>query len=126
MSFNKTQYVATAYIKNKRGRVLSIGKNSYIKTHPKMVKLGRRLGYLHHEKRFIHAEIDALNKCVNLEKAYSIEVYIYSKGSNRYTTSMPCPICTMALKESGIRFVDFQDQYGNRVIKPITELHATE
>ena len=38
----KTKYVVTAYIKDKKGRVLAIGKNSYIKTHPEMVKLGKK------------------------------------------------------------------------------------
>ena len=93
MSSNKTQYVVTAYIKDKKGRVLAIGKNSYVKTHPEMVKLGKKVGYLNNEKPFIHAEIDAINRCVNLDKAHLIEVYVCTDRSKVYRNSTPCSIC---------------------------------
>lgn len=40
MSRYKNQHVVTAYIYDKRGRMLSMGRNSYTKTHPTMVRIG--------------------------------------------------------------------------------------
>ena len=122
MSSNKTQYVVTAYIKDKKGRVLAIGKNSYVKTHPEMVKLGKKVGYLNNEKPFIHAEIDAINRCVNLDKAHLIEVYVCTDRSKVYRNSTPCSICAMAILKTGIKFVKFLTQEGEWVVKPVKEL----
>lgn len=115
MSATKNQYVVTAYIKNKRGHVLAMGRNSYSKTHPRMVELGRKVGFLNQEKKNIHAEIDAINKCKHLDKAYVIEIYVYSERSKTYRKSKPCPICSEAIKLAGIPYVNFQPKIGERI-----------
>jgi len=119
MATTKTQYIVTAYIRDKKGRILSIGKNSYIKTHPRMVKLGKQVGYHNHEKRFIHAEIDAINKCPNLDRAHSIEIFVYSERSKEYRESSPCPICSLAIGLTDIKVIQYQDQEGKRTLKTV-------
>jgi deoxycytidylate deaminase len=104
---NKTIYTMTAYIKDKKGNVLSVGKNSYIKTHPVMFKLGKQVGYKLGERINLHAEIDAINKCKNLSKAYSIEIFNYSESKDKYLPSKPCAICTLAISKTPIKFIKY-------------------
>lgn len=84
----------TAIIYDRRGRILSIGKNSYIKTHTLMLKHGRKVGITN--RPFLHAEIAAIIKCRNLEKAYKISVYRYGANGNPML-ARPCPICWSAI-----------------------------
>lgn len=51
----KNRQQVTAFIYDKRGRVLSIGKNSYVKTHPLQAHHANKVGlgdklYLHMQK----------------------------------------------------------------------------
>lgn len=106
---SKTRYTITAIIRDKKRRILSIGKNSYIKTHPMMKRITQKLGYVDDERVYIHAEIDAINKCSNLDKAYSIEVYNYSHRSSSYRTSKPCEICMSGIRSTSIRYIHYVD-----------------
>lgn len=117
MSANNTRYQLTAIIKDKKGRILSIGKNSYIKTHPMMYQLGKKVGYHKGEKINIHAEIDAINKCKNINKAYVMEIYNYSDRWNKYIPSKPCSICTLGIEKTPIRFI----VYMNKELQMTTE-----
>ena len=56
----QTQYVIKATIYDRRKNVLSVGRNSYSKTHPIMAKYGKRFNV---HKVLIHAEVDAILKC---------------------------------------------------------------
>jgi deoxycytidylate deaminase len=93
----------TAIIYDKRGRVLSIGKNSYVKTHPRMAEIGRSVG-LHH-KKFIHAELDSILKCRDLSKAHRIFVSRFTKDGEP-ALAKPCPICERAIMLAGIEIVE--------------------
>lgn len=126
MSSTKNQYVVTARIYDKRGTLLSTGRNSYSKTHPRMVELGKKVGFHNDEKIFIHAEMDAINKCSNLDKAYLIEVFVYSKRSNSYRKSRPCPICTLDIKEAKIPYIRYRDRRGMVVTVPSEDLGIDE
>ncbi len=90
----------TSFIKDKRGRVLSVGKNSYEKTHPMMMIHGNKTGIAH--KECLHAEVASIVKCRDLSKAYSIHVYRYS-SKGKPLTAKPCPICESAIKAAGIK-----------------------
>lgn len=101
----------TAIIYDKRGRVLSIGKNSYTKTHPLQAYHARRvsrtdeaLSDLVH-KIFIHAELDAVLKCSDLDKAYKIRIFRYDK-SGRPVNAKPCSICEDMLKHTPIKVIE--------------------
>lgn len=86
----------TAIIYDKRGRVLSIGKNSYIKTHTLQARYAKMEGQ--EEKVFMHAEIHAIARCRNLAEAYRISVMRFD-GSGNPALAKPCKICARAIKE---------------------------
>ena len=97
-------YDITAVIYDKRGKVLSIGKNSYIKTHPMQAKYATQQGADY--KIYLHAEIHALVKCKQLERAHSIFVSRFdAAGIPRL--AKPCPCCLSAIKAAGIRHITF-------------------
>ena len=70
---SKQRFDMTAILYDKRGRVLSIGKNSYVKTHPLQARYATQVG--EPSKVFLHAEVDAIVKCKNLDKAHKIVVF---------------------------------------------------
>lgn len=94
----------TAIIFDKKGRVLSIGKNSYIKTHPTQARYARAVGLP--EKQFLHAEIAAIIKCKSLDKAHRILVTRINK-KGKPALAKPCPVCEVAIREAGIKEVDW-------------------
>lgn len=101
---NRTRYHITAIIYDKRGRVLSIGQNSYIKTHPHMKRVAEKSGYP--DKIFIHAEVDAIVKCRDLSRAHRIFVARFDKNKNPMLAK-PCECCMTAIREAGIEHIDY-------------------
>jgi tRNA(Arg) A34 adenosine deaminase TadA len=100
---NLTRYNVTAIIVDKRSRILSVGKNSYVKTHPLQAKYAKAVGK--ENAIFLHAEIHALVKCRNIEDAHKIIITRYdSKGHPRL--ARPCDICMSALKSFGITRIE--------------------
>ena len=100
---SKARFEITAIIYDKRGRVLSIGKNSYVKTHPLQHLHSHKVGLPH--KQFLHAEIHAITKCKNLDKAHKIVVMRFDKrGKPRL--AKPCPVCQSAIHSAGIPVVE--------------------
>ena len=93
----------TAIIYDKRGRVLSIGKNSYIKTHPRMLDYSKAVGLP--DKMFLHAEVDAIIKCRDLGKAHKISVYRFNKTGDTLLAK-PCPVCQSAIEKAGIKLIE--------------------
>jgi len=98
---NKRQNV-TAIISDKRGRILSIGKNSYIKTHPLQARYARRINK---HQIYLHAEIQAIIKCRDIERAYKIVVIRYD-SQGQPCIAKPCPICSEALRDVGISIIE--------------------
>ncbi len=82
--------------------MLSIGQNSYIKTHPRQATHAKKVG--EPERIYLHAEISALIKCRG--KPYKIKVERKNK-EGQYMMAKPCPVCEHAIKESGIKFVEY-------------------
>lgn len=98
------QYNITAIIYDKRGRVLSIGKNSYVKTHPLQAEYAKQLGDDH--KIFMHAEIHAIARLKNIDKAHRIHVLRFDAEGNP-KSAKPCRICEMAIREqTGIKIIE--------------------
>jgi deoxycytidylate deaminase len=97
------KFKMTAIIYDKRGRVLSIGKNSYIKTHPQQAEHARRAGEPY--KVYLHAEIAAIVKCKSLDKAHSIMIFRYLEDGSP-AEARPCKICASAILASGIKIVE--------------------
>jgi deoxycytidylate deaminase len=92
------EYKLCSVITDKRGRVLSIGVNSYKKTHPFMAQAAKKYGCA--EKQYLHSEIASLIACKS--KPYAIyTARINRKGESQ--NAKPCEICEAVLKESNIK-----------------------
>lgn len=94
----------TSIIYDKRGRVLAIGKNSYVVTHPLQAHYAKKVGMPH--KIYLHSEIDAIVKCKDLTKAHKISIFRHNK-EGKPMLAKPCPICTEAIKVAGIKHIEF-------------------
>lgn len=99
----KTHQNIIATIYDKRGRVLSIGKNSYRKTHPFQSKMAIKVGKP--ELIYLHAEIAALIKLKDWTKAYKIKIERYGKDGQPLLAK-PCIICQEAINNSGIKIIE--------------------
>jgi len=97
------RFSITAVIYDKRGMVLSVGKNSYVKTHPMQADYARRAG--EPEKVFLHAEIHAITRCVNLDKAHRIVIFRFREDGSP-AKAKPCKICQAAIHAAGIKEVE--------------------
>lgn len=94
------RYQITAIILDKKGRPLSIGKNSYTKTHPIMARESAKHGEPY--KVFLHAEIDAIVRCKDMSKATRIVVMRFD-ANGLPVNSKPCPICMGLLSTYNLR-----------------------
>lgn len=93
-----------AFIYDRKGRVISIGQNSYTKSHPIQAKFAKHVGL--DKKIYLHAEIDAIVKCPDLSKAHRIFVIrTNKKGQN--LLSKPCPICMSAIGSTNIKVIEW-------------------
>lgn len=99
----KVSQQITAVIYDRRGRVLSIGQNSYVKTHPIQAYHARIVGEPY--KQFLHAEIHAIVKCPDISKAYRIFVSRWN-NNGLAMNAMPCPICMSAINSTGIKHIE--------------------
>ena len=97
------KYQITAILYDKKGNVLSIGKNSYVKTHPIQAQYANQVG--EPNKVFLHAEIDAIIKCKNLKKAHKIVIIRYM-SDGQPGNAKPCSVCQEALRKSGIKIIE--------------------
>jgi tRNA(Arg) A34 adenosine deaminase TadA len=99
----KTRHALTAIIYDKKGRVLSMGQNSYVKTHPLQAEHAVKVGL--DERIYLHAEVHAIVKCKDLSKAHKIFVSRWDKHGNSLLAK-PCPVCESAIKAAGIKIVE--------------------
>jgi deoxycytidylate deaminase len=101
-SIEGSKHSLTAFIKDKKGNILSIGQNNYVKTHPYQALCASRAGMP--EKIYLHAEIDAIVKCKDISKAHSIHIFRKGKSGN-YLLAAPCKICKTAIDKTPIKKV---------------------
>lgn len=97
---SQKHYEITAFIYDKRGNLLSIGKNSYVKTHPMQAMHAKAVGMA--EKIFMHAEINAISRCKEISKAYKIVVTRFD-SLGQPGLAKPCRICQRAISFTGIK-----------------------
>ena len=99
-------YVIAATL-DKRGRIIAIGENSPIKTHPLMkeyaVKAHRAYG------QFLHAEVYAL---VKSQRKVSSIVVIRVNNNGDMALAKPCSICMIAINEAKVRNIWYSTQEG--------------
>lgn len=98
-----TRHVLSAVIYDKRGRVISVGQNSYVKTHPLQAKHAAEVGMP--DKQYLHAEIHAIVRCKDLSKAHKIFVSRWDK-KGKPALAKPCPVCMSAIEAAGIEVVE--------------------
>lgn len=97
------QHQVTCVIYDKKGRVLSAGQNSYIKTHTLQAKHAKKVGLP--DKQFLHAEVQAVTRCRNLTKAHKIAVFRYNaKGET--VCAEPCKVCMSLIEELKIKVIE--------------------
>lgn len=101
MAFKKQSLTATTY--DKRGRVIAVGYNSYIQTHPKQKQFALMVGMP--EKEYLHAEISSIIKSKD-KQIHKIKIERYDKQGNP-KLAKPCPICELAIKQAGIKFIEY-------------------
>jgi deoxycytidylate deaminase len=99
-----TRYHVTAVITDRKGNTLSIGQNSYVKTHPLQALHASKVGMP--EKTFLHAEVHAIVRCKALHKAHKIFVSRWDKNGNP-VNAKPCKICMSAIKATGITEIEY-------------------
>lgn len=101
-------YTVYAAIADKKGQIISIGKNSFVKTHPKQRSYNL---YRNPNKIFLHAEIDALLK-YKTDNAYMMIVARVTK-SGLIKNAKPCFGCFTAIMESNIKKVFYTNDDGD-------------
>lgn len=95
------RFKVAAIILDKRNNLLSQGVNSYVKTHPLQKRYASRVG---RNKEFLHAEIAALIKCRNRNRAEKILI-VRVGNSGKLLPINPCPVCELAIRTYGIKEV---------------------
>lgn len=99
-----SKQMLTAIIYDRRGKILSIGQNSYIKTHPLQAKHAKKVGK--DDAIYLHAEVHAIVRCKDLTKATKIFVSRWDKNGNP-VLAKPCPVCMSAIKAAGIGKIEY-------------------
>jgi len=103
------KHIITAIISDRKNKVLSIGKNNYTKTHPIQAKHAKKVG--EPMRNFLHAEINAIVRCKDIDSAHRIQIFRYGKdGIQRL--AKPCPICMSAIEATRIKVIEFTTEMG--------------
>lgn len=87
---------------DKQGKLLSVAKNSYTKTHTLQAEYGRRTG--RESAIYLHAEIAALLKARG--KVHKIEI-LRLTADGKPAIAKPCPACSLAIAEFGVSEIVF-------------------
>lgn len=99
----KARQTIIAKCYDKKGRLLSVGMNSYRVTHPMQKYFAERVGL--YGKEYLHAEILAMLRAKG-QSIYSLTVERYSKDGQPMMAK-PCPICQEAIKAFGVKHVSW-------------------
>lgn len=102
MSSTRKRPVLTALAYDKRGRLLSVGHNSYVRTHPLQAKYSKKAGKP--DAIYIHAELAALLKARG--KVHKLVVVRYGKNGQPLLAK-PCAACQLAINDFGVKLVSY-------------------
>lgn len=100
----KGKYEITAIAYDKRGRILSVGKNNYLKTHPLQAKFSKNTSNPH--RKHIHAELAALLAARG--KVHKLVVTRFDAMGNP-ATAKPCDACQKAIAYFGVKVVEWTE-----------------
>ena len=94
-----------AFIYDKRGKLLSMGRNSYVKSHPMQASIAKSVGLEH--KIYLHAEMDAIIKLRENDRKRAHKIIVLRTNNNGdYLNAKPCVICQKALELAGIEIIE--------------------
>lgn len=110
MCIKRYEIFATCY--DRQGRVISVGTNSYKKSHPLMKELAIKTLRNPH-KVYLHAEVSSILKAGD-KKIHSIMVQRFT-AEGKPALAKPCPICQEAIRMFGIREVKYTSSSGEIV-----------
>lgn len=99
----KKKYRLIAKCYDKTGNLISYGTNSYVKTHPIQAALARSVGQP--ERIYLHAEISAIIRARG-KAIHKIKIERYDFSGNE-ANAHPCPVCMLAIKQAGIKLVEY-------------------
>lgn len=98
----KKRFLLRATCYDKRGRIISVGFNSYTRTHPTQAHFAKLAGQ--EERQFLHAEIHALLKAGDRD-VYKISVERYN-NLGEPVNAEPCAVCKLAIKAWGVKYTE--------------------
>lgn len=99
--FVKGQRRIYSIVVDRKGNIVGEAANNYCKSHPQQAYYAKKVGL--DAKIFLHAEVSAMLRAKG--KGYKIFIArVDSKGNT--LPAAPCVICSLALKESGIKLVE--------------------
>jgi deoxycytidylate deaminase len=99
----RKKFVIKATTFDSRDRIISVGYNSYTKTHPRQAKIADMVGL--DDKQYLHAEVAAIIRSKGRD-IHKIKIERYDSEGNPKLAA-PCPVCQMAIKMAGIKFVEY-------------------
>jgi deoxycytidylate deaminase len=99
------KYNMGALCASKKGNTLSIGINSYCKTHPIM----QNYPYERKEQCYLHAEVAALASC---KETPHVMIIARIGNSGNMLLAKPCLGCISIIKDREIKKVFYTNQYG--------------
>lgn len=97
------RYTIIAKCYDKRGRIISVGLNSYKKSHPIQAHFAKVANLP--QKEYLHSEIQALVRCKD-KKIYKMTIERYDSDGNA-AICKPCPICQAAIKAYDVKNVEY-------------------
>lgn len=103
MSRRTARQDITAFCYDKRGKLLSVGHNSYVKTHRLQAYYGAKAGKP--GRIYLHAELDALIKARKSGKDIH-KLVVVRKGASGYLLAKPCESCQLAIVEFNVKKVE--------------------
>lgn len=95
------RFSITALAYDKKGNLLSVGKNSYVKTHPLQAYYGKKAGKPN--AIYLHAELSALLKARS--PVHKLVVVRYTEDG-KPALARPCKSCQLAIKDFNVKRVE--------------------
>lgn len=100
IKIQSNKYRLVAIITDAKDRILTIGVNSYTKSHPRQYYYACKCG--NSKRIFLHAEISAIINLKRNDKPAKIYVARVNK-KEEVALAKPCAICMEAIKDVGIK-----------------------
>lgn len=104
----KRRYIILAKCYDRKGRMLSVGTNSYKKSHTLMKHFAELAG--EDPKIYLHSEVQALLRAKD-KQVHRITVERYDASGNP-ALAKPCKVCQKAIQAYGVKFVEYTSEDG--------------